>query len=687
MLMLKLNLAGEYLTPTFYDVATFTSNSMASIVPLFIATVLSLQRLATEFVDSSHDPLQAGDAVRVLDCTGSELQSEGDDKTERADSIDKASLIGRIAFVSKQHYAEELVVSKVDPDHAQTVIRIKVRVSAPLSRRIKAKVLCRPTTGMVRMVEMDAERAQLQRVVGRKQALKLCAGVCKHIFACAKQLRSHDYKTDDAGNASEKDAQDQFKSMVKDVETELDVVHHLEDGEDISVFDEVKIKQALVELVRPVLEPLLHKHHMEWVTVKTTIMALDISEVQAVVDDPEGFLQRLMSTMGSAAIAAAIAKLRPHIEAKVNAHGLTWDDVLPAIELIDSVDEILAAIDDAEAFLSRLLASAKTLVIGKLRPMLEPLIARQHLQWEDILPALQLVDSMEELQAALSDPEGFLQRLMSTMGPAAMAAAIAKLRPHIEAKVNAHGLTWDDVLPAIELIDSVDEILAAIDDAEAFLSRLLASAKTLVIGKLRPMLAPLLLQQGLSFEELGPTLERMDSIKELLAGLSNPEAFLQESLVRVVDSSIATKPEPNVITQDVVSSADPFEDGFEEGWQDGWAAALQHVEEQAQAERILQKVQEAREKQEAEERAAREKQEAEELAAAPPWRKPEAVAARAAEKRERKKRRKRMVALAKPVTRVPVAPPDRDAWGPNLSGKGSVGESGDQSRPGEKLTL
>ena len=62
-----------------------------------------------------------------------------------------------------------------------------------------------------------------------------------------------------------------------------------------------------------------------------------------------------------------------------------------------------------------------------------------------------------------------MQRLMSTMGPAAMAAAIAKLRPHIEAKVNAHGLTWDDVLPAFELIDNVDEVVAAIDDAEAFL--------------------------------------------------------------------------------------------------------------------------------------------------------------------------------------------------------------------------
>ena len=58
---------------------------------------------------------------------------------------------------------------------------------------------------------------------------------------------------------------------------------------------------------------------------------------------------------------------------------------------------------------------------------------------------------------------------------AAMAAAIAKLRPHIEGKVNAHGLSWDDVLPTFELIDSVDEVLAAVDNAEAFLSRLLAA--------------------------------------------------------------------------------------------------------------------------------------------------------------------------------------------------------------------
>eukprot|EP01046_Picozoa_sp_COSAG06_P057913 COSAG06_NODE_11453_length_1506_cov_1.582090_3_plen_302_part_01 len=302
MLMLKLNLAGEYLTPTFYDIATFASNSIASVLPLLVGVVLSLQRLATEFIDSSNDPLQAGDAIRVLDCTGSELQQpEGDDETDHVDSIDKASLIGRIAFVSK-----------VIPDRAHTVIRIKVRVSAPLSQRIKALILCRPTTALVHTVEMNTERTQLQRIVGRKQAVKLCAGVCKQVFACVKHIRSNDIYKTEVGNKTDKDMHNQFTHAIHDVETELDVVHHLHD-EDSTVFDEVNVKQALIDRLQPVLEPLLHKHKMQWMKVKSLISALDTSEIQAALADPEAFMQRLMSTMGPAAMAAAIAKLRPHI--------------------------------------------------------------------------------------------------------------------------------------------------------------------------------------------------------------------------------------------------------------------------------------------------------------------------------------------------------------------------------------
>ena len=38
--------------------------------------------------------------------------------------------------------------------------------------------------------------------------------------------------------------------------------------------------------------------------------------------------------------------------------------------------------------------------------------------WEDVLPALELVDTPEELQAAFDDPEGFLRNLAVAAGPA-----------------------------------------------------------------------------------------------------------------------------------------------------------------------------------------------------------------------------------------------------------------------------
>ena len=52
------------------------------------------------------------------------------------------------------------------------------------------------------------------------------------------------------------------------------------------------------------------------------------------------------------------------------------------------------------------------IAIGKLRRKLEPVVLRQHLKWEDAVPALELIDSVEELQAAIGDPEGFMQSVM-----------------------------------------------------------------------------------------------------------------------------------------------------------------------------------------------------------------------------------------------------------------------------------
>ena len=51
---------------------------------------------------------------------------------------------------------------------------------------------------------------------------------------------------------------------------------------------------------------------------------------------------------------------------------------------------------------------------------------------------MELVDSIEEVRAALKDPDAFLKRLMEeAVGPAAVKLGIARLRPLLEPKLRA----------------------------------------------------------------------------------------------------------------------------------------------------------------------------------------------------------------------------------------------------------
>ena len=86
--------------------------------------------------------------------------------------------------------------------------------------------------------------------------------------------------------------------------------------------------------------------------------------------------------------------------------------------------------------------AAWRMAIAKLRPKLECELAKWHVTWDDVLPVLRLVDSLEELQAALEDPDGFLTKLASAAGPAAKRFLVAKLRKPLEPIAMSKGLVW-----------------------------------------------------------------------------------------------------------------------------------------------------------------------------------------------------------------------------------------------------
>merc|ERR1711937_582344 len=54
----------------------------------------------------------------------------------------------------------------------------------------------------------------------------------------------------------------------------------------------------------------------------------------------------------------------------------------------------------------------------KLKRGFDPLLQQYCLTWEDLQPALELVDSRAELEDAKSDPQAFFQKLLKQGGPA-----------------------------------------------------------------------------------------------------------------------------------------------------------------------------------------------------------------------------------------------------------------------------
>ena len=55
-----------------------------------------------------------------------------------------------------------------------------------------------------------------------------------------------------------------------------------------------------------------------------------------------------------------------------------------------------------------------------------PKLKEGGLTWEDALPVFETVDTLEEIEAAIADPESFLRRLVEASSPAAKKYALAK---------------------------------------------------------------------------------------------------------------------------------------------------------------------------------------------------------------------------------------------------------------------
>ena len=121
-----------------------------------------------------------------------------------------------------------------------------------------------------------------------------------------------------------------------------------------------------------------------------------------------------------------IERLKEKAEAivlKLSEGRLQWSDVEPLLEQVDSAEDLDKAIKDPKTFLEDFLAAAGGIVavkilLPKLKSAFEPVLQGLGLTWEDVQPVFEMVDSRAELEEAKSNPKEFFKKLLKQGGPA-----------------------------------------------------------------------------------------------------------------------------------------------------------------------------------------------------------------------------------------------------------------------------
>jgi len=247
-----------------------------------------------------------------------------------------------------------------------------------------------------------------------------------------------------------------------------------------------------------------------------------------------------------AAKADAIKYLQPELEPILIQEGLEWLDAEEALEAYNGLERIQAATADPSAFLEELEGSspalAKKLATLRLKKRMEPILGTVSCEWSDVEP---LVHAFEtgELTTALSDPGDCLERLAGSSEPLNRKLLRGRLRPKLEPLVLAEGLDWNDAQRAMDSVEDVGLLESGIAEPVIFFEKLagtnLSLNKKLTIARLEPELEPLVVKEALAWSDVELALDSINSIETLKAARSDPTGFF--CVLKEQHSAIAKK--------------------------------------------------------------------------------------------------------------------------------------------------
>jgi hypothetical protein len=275
-------------------------------------------------------------------------------------------------------------------------------------------------------------------------------------------------------------------------------------------------KKVALYHVKPSLEPLVTEKGLTWENVLSSAESLSPEDFKQV---PTAILEKLLQASLPLAKRAALNKARaPAFESSLSSAGLTFDDALSVVDII-TLDDLAQGLTDPQGLVDKFLSSsldlAKNAALIKARPMLEPKFVDIGLTFEDVLSSVTTVAdriTLDDLQRGITDPQGLVDKFLSSSLDLAKRAAMNTARSVLEPKLNTAGLTFEDAVSVLNRI-SLNDLQQGITDPQGLVDKFLSSsldlAKRGALTRARSAVEPKLNTAGLSFED---GLKAVDSI-------------------------------------------------------------------------------------------------------------------------------------------------------------------------------
>jgi hypothetical protein len=216
-----------------------------------------------------------------------------------------------------------------------------------------------------------------------------------------------------------------------DVDIDMDDVHEFWDNpldllaQVLDSIPERTARRLLAAMLRPILEPLLehHHHHHRAVSLDGTRtggnsrLAL-ANEGGTSADDGSGEIP-YFSTQPS--LSVSLSSLAPQLSPTASKKKSRWKCVEKLIVGDESFtfETVRDGMTNPMVFLEALLPK---LALTQLQTKLEPLLQQQGLEWADVVPVLEDIDTVDELQAAVADPGAFLAKVAQASSPSVPSA-------------------------------------------------------------------------------------------------------------------------------------------------------------------------------------------------------------------------------------------------------------------------